>query len=1050
MPLRLDPQRVYVCPALLVTLKVAVHLTSRPPRSFAQRSFSQRSERIKGIDLHPTEPWVAASLYSGHVCIWNYETSTLVNSFEATELPVRTVKFIPRKQWLVCGADDMTIRVYNYNTMEKVVQFEAHQDYIRHVAVHPTLPLVISCSDDMTIKLWDWEKEWMCTQLFEGHGHYVMHVAFNPKDTNTFASASLDRTVKVWSLGSPVPNFTLEGHERGVNCVDYYVGGDKPYLVSGADDSLVKIWDYQTKACIQTLDGHSHNISCVKFHPELPLILTGSEDGTLKMWHSTTYRLESSLNYGMERTWGIATARGSNAVAIGYDEGCVMITMGREDPLVSMDASGKVIWARHNEIQTVNIKALGDDVGSTEDGERLPLAIKDLGNSDVYPQSLQHSPNGRFVAVCGDGEYVVYTALAWRNKAYGSALEFAWGQDSNCYATRESSSTIKVYKNFKEAFPIKVPFTITGIHGGALLGVRTNDFIMFLDWQTGETIRRIDVSVKNVYWSESGSSVAILSDEAVYLLSFQQDVVDAVFESGEDIDEEEGIEAAFELQAEIPEVIKSGIWVGDCFIYNNSSWRLNYCIGGETTTLQHLDRPMYLLGYMAAQSRIFLVDRDFGVTSFSLLLSVVEFKTLILRGDFDTADMVLESVPGQYHNDLAKFLEAKGETERALAIATDDDYKFDLTIALGDLQQASNLALKTDSEAKWRQLGELAFSAGDMTLSESCFNKSSDWSGLLMLYSAQGNVDGIRSLSRVAHEHEKENIAFTCKFMTGDVRGCVDLLIECGRLPEAAFFARTYCPSRVTEIVGMWQADLMKVNPKAAESLANPEQYPNLFPGWEEALEKERSLMGGAGSPDTVFANMSLQDQGESTVPDVASQPPVSLGARYSRENEVYESDMAEAEDVDDVVVGEEDVFGDAEGAIEEEYFGEEEATTEGQAFVEEEAEQAPVEDNFAEEEAPVKEEAFAEAHKPEEDGFAGKNSANKPKSVEAAFLDPMFESTPGPLPTMQPEATPSSPPDDLGDEDGLELTKEEEALLEAELDGEDIDLDDDWGDDDF
>ena len=41
--------------------------------------------------------------------------------------------------------------------------------------------------------------------------------------------------------------------------------------------------------------------------------------------------------------------------------------------------------------------------------------------------------------------------------------------------------------------------------------------------------RRIDVAVKTVYWSESGSSVAIVSDEAVYLLSFQQDVVDAVF-----------------------------------------------------------------------------------------------------------------------------------------------------------------------------------------------------------------------------------------------------------------------------------------------------------------------------------------------------------------------------------------------------------------------------------------------------------------------------------------------------------------------------------------
>ena len=112
-------------------------------------------------------------------------------------IAVRSAKFIPRKQWVVAGADDMFIRVYNYNTMDKVKMFEAHTDYIRCVAVHPTLPYVLSSSDDMLIKLWDWDKGWMCTQIFEGHSHYVMQITFNPKDTNTFASASLDRTVKV-------------------------------------------------------------------------------------------------------------------------------------------------------------------------------------------------------------------------------------------------------------------------------------------------------------------------------------------------------------------------------------------------------------------------------------------------------------------------------------------------------------------------------------------------------------------------------------------------------------------------------------------------------------------------------------------------------------------------------------------------------------------------------------------------------------------------------------------------------------------------------------
>src|ERR1700748_45179 len=66
-----------------------------------------------------------------------------------------------------------------------------------------------------------------------------------------------------------------------------------------------------------------------------------------------------------------------------------------------------------------------------KDGERLAIPIKDLGNCEVYPQTLQHSPNGRFVVVCGDGEYIIYTALAWRNKSFGNGLEFVWATDSN-------------------------------------------------------------------------------------------------------------------------------------------------------------------------------------------------------------------------------------------------------------------------------------------------------------------------------------------------------------------------------------------------------------------------------------------------------------------------------------------------------------------------------------------------------------------------------------------------------------------------------------------
>ena len=64
------------------------------------------------------------------------------------------------------------------------------------------------------------------------------------------------------------------------------------------------------------------------------------------------------------------------------------------------------------------------------------------------------------------------------------------------------------------------------------------------------------------------------------IFMLQRDVVQSYLDSGRPVDEQ-GVEDAFELLHETNERVRTGIWVGDCFIYNNSSWRLNYCVGGE-------------------------------------------------------------------------------------------------------------------------------------------------------------------------------------------------------------------------------------------------------------------------------------------------------------------------------------------------------------------------------------------------------------------------------------------------------------------------------------
>ncbi|WVQ76552.1 hypothetical protein IAR50_006222 [Cryptococcus sp. DSM 104548] len=848
------------------------------------RKLLARSDRVKSVDFHPTEPHVICGLYNGQVKIWDYESGTDVKTFEVTDVPVRCVRYIARKNWFVSGSDDFQLRVYNISTGEKITSFEAHPDYIRCLTVHPTLPLVLTGSDDMTIKCWDWDKGWRCVQIFEGHTHYIMALAINPKDPQTFASACLDHTVKVWSLGNPVPNFSLEAHEKGVNYVDYYHGGDRPYIVTTGDDRLVKIWDYHSKSCVQTLESHSANVSFAIFHPSLPIIISGSEDGTIKIWHSSTYRLENTLSYGLERAWCVAYRKSGNEVAVGFDEGAVVLKLGRDEPAVSMDTSGKVVYARNTEILTANLSALTPSE-IPEDGSRLPLSLRDLGTTEVYPTSLQHSPNGRFVTVCGDGEYIIYTALAWRNKAYGSGTSFAWAGDSNTYAVQEGKSKIKVFRSFKERpnfLHSAGNYAVEGIHGGTLLSARGDGFVMFWDWETGQVVRRIEVDATAVSWSASGEKVVITAEDGFYVLAFDRDAYEARLASGEDVGDE-GVEEAFDVIAEINETVKTSKWIGDCFIYTNSTNRLNYLVGEQPHTINHFDKPVYLLGYLPAHNRIYVADKSLAVFSYSLSVAVVEYQTAILREDFEGAEALLESVPQEQKNKLARFLESQDQKELALNLTTDPDHKFDLAISLSDLQTALSIVRAQEDSAtsvsKWKVVGDEALKSWEMDLAKEAFERAGDLPALLLLYTSISDRAGLESLAQRAEAKGLSNLAFSSYLSLGNTSKCIEILGKTGRWAEAALFARSYAPKEMDGAVKSWKESLEKEGRgKVVEKVAEPGVDGELFsvPEPVAAVEETVETVG-----ETVKENVEglVEKVKELAVGDGATEEPESTAA---------------------------------------------------------------------------------------------------------------------------------------------------------------------------
>lgn len=121
------------------------------------------------------------------------------------------------------------------------------------------------------------------------------------------------------------------------------------------------------------------------------------------------------------------------------------------------------------------------------------------------------------------------------------------------------------------------------------------------------------------------------------------------------------------------------------------------------------------------------------------------------------------------------------------------------------------------------------------------------------MHSSTGNREGLENLDKLAVEANAYNVAFNCRWLLGDIEGCIDALTKTGRLTEAAFFAQTYKPSAAPGVVADWKQSLEKAKKgRVAKMIAVPGEDDELFPAWDEWLQLEKE--GGSADPATLAA----------------------------------------------------------------------------------------------------------------------------------------------------------------------------------------------------
>lgn len=201
-------------------------------------------------------------------------------------------------------------------------------------------PFLLTGSQDSTIKKWSWQPRGPALKPAKPSTAKGMYTRLaHEKDINAlsidsrselFATASQDRTVKIWSVEDGEAQGILRGHKRGVwtvafapSTVESFAAGQgntvsgRNLVLTGSGDKTVKLWSLSDYSCLRTFEGHTNSVLKAIWLPAEKLDARGKSDqglnvasaggdGLVKIWSLQTGECVTTLDNHTDRVWTLA------------------------------------------------------------------------------------------------------------------------------------------------------------------------------------------------------------------------------------------------------------------------------------------------------------------------------------------------------------------------------------------------------------------------------------------------------------------------------------------------------------------------------------------------------------------------------------------------------------------------------------------------------------------------------------------------------------------------------------------------------------------------